>query len=74
MLYWMVEKTNQPLTMKQLEHAVMRNFGGLEDEEVDAVAIFKQHINITEEEEVNDDPLVSILCAVISLYNIAGNF
>jgi len=61
MLYWMVKKTNQPLTMKQLEHAVMRNFGGLEDEEVDAVAIFKEHIHIAEGEQVIDDPLVSIL-------------
>ena len=44
MLYWMMEKTNQPLTMEQLEHAVRRNFGGLD--EVDAVSIFKKNIHI----------------------------
>ena len=44
MLYWMMEKTNQPLTMEQLEHAVRRNFGGLDD--VDAVGIFKKNVHI----------------------------
>ena len=58
MLYWMVKNTNQPLTMKQLEHAVKRNFGGLKDEEVDAVAIFKEHIIIAEVEDDIDDPVV----------------
>ena len=40
----MMEKTNQPLTMEQLEHAVRRNFGGLDD--VDAVGIFKKNVHI----------------------------
>ena len=45
MLYWMVRNTNQPLTMTQLEHAIKRNFGGLD--EVDAVGIFKKNIHIS---------------------------
>ena len=42
----MIKKTNQPLTMRQLEHAVKRNFGGLDNDEVDALKIFKQKIHI----------------------------
>ena len=30
MLYWMVSKTNSPLTEKQLIHAIRRNFDGLD--------------------------------------------
>ena len=48
MLYWMIYKTNQPLTMKQLEHAVRRNFGGLDNNEVDAVKIFKENVHIAD--------------------------
>ena len=48
MLYVMIKKTNQPLTMKQLEHAVKRNFGGLDSNKVDAVGIFKKNIHITD--------------------------
>ena len=32
MLYHMCEKTNLPLTWAQLEHAIKRNFGGLESD------------------------------------------
>ena len=42
----MIKKTNQSLTMKQLEHAVKRNFGGLNSNEVDALQIFKKRIHI----------------------------
>lgn len=42
----MIKKTNQPLTMKQLEHAVKRNFGGLYNDEVDALEIFRKKIYI----------------------------
>ena len=52
MLYWMIKKTNQPLTMRQLEHAVKRNFGGLDNDEVDALKIFKKKIHIA---HVNPD-------------------
>ena len=30
MLYWMCEKSNCPPTGPQLEHAIKRNFGGLD--------------------------------------------
>ena len=46
MLYWMIKKTNQPLTKKQLEHAVKRNFGGLYNDEVNALGIFRKKIYI----------------------------
>ena len=42
----MIKITNQPLTMEQLEHAVKRNFGGLDKNEVDALEIFKMKIHI----------------------------
>ena len=42
----MIKETNQPLTMEQLEHAVKRNFGGLDKNEVDALEIFKMKIHI----------------------------
>ena len=31
MLYWMCDKSNLPPTGPQLQHAIKRNFGGLED-------------------------------------------
>jgi len=58
MLYWMVYRTNQPLTMEQLVHAVKRNFGGLDDE-VDAVGIFKENIHIASIKDTINDPSVS---------------
>ena len=59
MLYWMINKTNQPLTIKQLEHAVKRNFGGLDNNDVDAVNIFKENIHITDVPPDIEDPTVS---------------
>ena len=59
MLYWMINKTNQPLTIKQLEHAVKRNFGGLDNNEVDAVNIFKKNVHITDVPSDIEDPTVS---------------
>lgn len=43
MLYWMVSKTNSPLTEKQLIHAIRRNFDGLD--KFDATKIFLSHID-----------------------------
>ena len=40
MLYWMCEKSGNPPTWPQLEHAIKRNFGGLESEELNPVKIF----------------------------------
>ena len=31
MLYWMCDKSYRPPTGPQLQHAIKRNFGGLED-------------------------------------------
>ena len=59
MLYWMVRKTNQLLTMKQLEHAVKRNFGGLD--EVDAVGIFKMNVLIPDHQPDVQDPKVTYI-------------
>ena len=56
MLYWMIKKTNQPLTMKQLEHAVRRNFGGLD--EVDAIGIYQKNIHIADVILNEHDPKV----------------
>ena len=38
MLYWMVSKTDSPLTKKDLIHAIRRNFDGLD--KFDATKIF----------------------------------
>jgi len=59
MLYWMINKTNQQLTMRQLEHAVRRNFGGLDNNEVDAIGIFRKNIHITDRQADTEDPMVS---------------
>ena len=34
MLYWMCAKTKIPPTGQQLEHAIKRNFGGLDDKDL----------------------------------------
>ena len=44
MLYWMCAKTKLPPTGPQLEHAIKRNFGGLEDENLKPDEIFMNHI------------------------------
>ena len=40
MLYWMCKKSNRNLTWPQLKHAIMRNFGGLN--EVDTLEVFNK--------------------------------
>ena len=42
MLYWMCEKSNRRPTGPQLQHAIKRNFGGLED--FNTYEIFKNHL------------------------------
>ena len=73
MLYWMIKKTNKSLTMKQLEHAVKRNFGGLDNNEVDALQIFKKRIHIP---HVNRDLKEATVSGSIakSLHNISARF
>jgi len=46
MLYWMCEKSGLPPTWPQLEHAIRRNFGGMESDELDPLEEFKQRIHI----------------------------
>ena len=60
----MVKKTNQPLTMRQLEHAVRRNFGGLD--EVDAIGIFQQNIHIADVNLDVHDPKVANYISKVS--------
>ena len=45
MLYWMCEKSGLPPTWPQLEHAIRRNFGGMESDELDTLEEFKQQIH-----------------------------
>ena len=42
MLYWMCEKSDCPLTGPQLEHAIKRNFGGLDS--FNTYEIFKNYL------------------------------
>lgn len=44
MLYWMCEKSGYPPTWPQLEHAIRRNFGGLESKELNPIKIFKDKL------------------------------
>jgi len=46
MLYWMCERSGLPLTWPQLEHAICRNFGGMESNELDTLEEFKKWIHI----------------------------
>ena len=44
MLYWMCHKSEQRPTALQLEHAIRRNFGGLEQSDLKPLEIFKKHL------------------------------
>ena len=44
MLYWMCEKSNLPPTGPQLKHAICRNFGGMESDELDTLEEFQRYI------------------------------
>ena len=46
MLYWMCEKSGRPPTWPQLEHAIRRNFGGIELDELDTLEEFKRRIQM----------------------------
>ena len=51
MLYYMCDKSGRSPTWPQLEHAIKRNFGGMESEECNPFEEFEKLINI------NRDPL-----------------
>ncbi len=45
MLYWMCQRCKgHPLSSLQLEHAICRNFGGLESEEIKPLQVFHEEI------------------------------
>jgi hypothetical protein len=46
MLYYMCEKSKRPLTWPQLEHAIRRNFGGLESKNFNPFQEFEKVINM----------------------------
>ena len=49
MLYYMCEKSRQPLTWPQLEHAIKRNFGGLESQNLNPFQEFESVIIMNRE-------------------------
>lgn len=58
MLYYMCEKSNYPPTWPQLEHAIKRNFGGLESEKWSPFEVFKNEIGL-DLPEVPDEVCIS---------------
>ena len=48
MLYWMCQKSQKPPTGLQLQHAIKRNFGGLDD--FDTYDIFKTYLKNIEDQ------------------------
>ena len=50
MLYWMCKKSERPLTGLQLQHAIKRNFGGLDVDEIDTYGIFEEYLGTLEQE------------------------
>ena len=53
MVYAIAAKSGQKPTWDQLEHAIRRNFGGLEEGK--PVGIFKQYFQVTEVSKTNPD-------------------
>ncbi len=52
MLYWMCERSMcQPLSWLQMEHAICRNFGGLESEEIKPLEEFRKAIGYVEDSQ-----------------------
>ena len=56
MLYWMCEKSGLPPTWAQLKHAICRNFGGMESDELDTLEEFKQQIHIRRTPDLQSIP------------------
>ena len=62
MLYWLCERSDRPPTWPQLEHAIRRNFGGLDDENFDPLEEFKKKIPNREDPDLTHiPPDVSVL-------------
>ena len=58
MLYWMCASTDCEPSDKQLEHAIKRNFGGLE--ELNAYEIFLKHLEGVQRPRKYSESIVSI--------------
>ena len=56
MLYWMCKKSGLPPTWPQLKHAIRRNFGGMESDELDTLEEFKQYIHLTDTPNLQSIP------------------
>ena len=58
MLYWLCEKSKipGPPTWSQLEHAIRRNFGGLDDQDFDALEEFRKRIPNREDPDLTHIP------------------
>jgi len=54
MLYWMCKEAELRLTWHQIEHAVKRNFGGLE--QLDPLEVFKSKLNMPTMVNLSDFP------------------
>ena len=69
MLYWMCEKSKLQPTGPQLQHAIKRNFGGLDD--FDTFEMFKHYIpNIDSKPDLTyiAELVIIVLCCVVSLH------
>lgn len=44
MIYWMCDKSGSPPTWPQLEHAIRRNFGGLDEATLNPLDEFKRNL------------------------------
>ena len=44
MMYWMCDKSGSPPTWPQFEHAIRRNFGGLDGTELDPLEEFRKNL------------------------------
>ena len=56
MLYWLCERADRPFTWPQLEHAIRRNFGGLDDKNLDPLEEFKKKIPNREDPDLTHIP------------------
>ena len=56
MLYWMCENSNLPPTGPQLKHAICRNFGGMESDELDTLEEFQRYVLIRDPPDLQSIP------------------
>ena len=70
MLYWMCHKSNRPPTELQLEHAIRRNFGGLEQKGLNPLEIFKEHLPSTGKPADIMDMTEEVCCSCYSFLQL----